>query len=51
MAFLRLYLGVLLPDVDWVVYSDVDTLCRKDVLELTSLFDDTKTIQWVRDMP
>lgn len=51
MAFLRLYLGELLPDVDWVVYSDVDTLWRRDVLELAELFDATKTIQWVRDIP
>ena len=51
MAFLRLYLGELLPDVEWVVYSDVDTLWRRDVLELAGLFDETKTIQWVRDIP
>ena len=51
MAFLRLYLGELLPDVDWVVYSDVDTLWRRDVLELVEFFDETKTIQWVRDIP
>lgn len=50
MAFLRLYLGELLPDVDWVVYSDVDTLWRRDVLELATLFDESKTIQWVRDL-
>lgn len=50
MAFLRLYLGELLPDVDWVVYSDVDTLWRRDVLELATLFDEDKTIQWVRDL-
>ena len=51
MAFMRLYLGELLPDIDWVVYSDVDTLWRRDVLELAGLFDETKTIQWVRDLP
>lgn len=28
MAFLRLYLTELLPDVDWVVYADVDTVWR-----------------------
>ena len=37
MAFLRLYLGELLPEVDWVVYSDVDTLWRRDVLVLPTL--------------
>ena len=51
MTFLRLYLAELLPDVDWVVYSDVDTLWRRDVLELAELFDETKTIQWVKDIP
>lgn len=48
MAFLRLYLGELLPDVDWVVYSDVDTLWHRDVCELWELRDETKAIQWVR---
>ena len=47
MAFLRLYLGELLPDVDWVVYSDVDTVWQRDVSELWKLRDATKTIQWV----
>lgn len=51
MAFLRLYLGELLPNVDWIVYSDVDTLWYRDVLELSKLFDSAKTIQWVRDLP
>ena len=51
MAFLRLYLAELLPDVEWVVYSDVDTLWRRDVLELAELFDETKSIQWVKDIP
>ena len=50
MAFLRLYLGELLPDVDWVVYSDVDTLWYRDVADLWALRDETKTIQWVRDI-
>ena len=46
MTFLRLYLGELLPEVDWVVYSDVDTLWRRDVCELWKLRDGAKTIQW-----
>ena len=49
MTFVRLYLGELLPDVDWLVYSDVDTVWRRDVLELASLFDESKTIQWVKN--
>ena len=51
MAFLRLYLGELLPDVDWVVYSDVDTLWHRDVCELWTLRDDAKTVQWVKSKP
>ena len=51
MAFLRLYLGELLPDVDWVVYSDVDTLWRRDVCELWNLRDESKLIQWVKSSP
>ena len=50
MAFLRLYLGELLPDVDWVLYSDVDTVWRRDVAELWALRDESATIQWVRDL-
>lgn len=50
MAFLRLYLGELLPDVDWVVYSDVDTLWYRDIIELWSLRDQSKTLQWVKDL-
>ena len=51
MAFVRLYLGELLPDVDWVVYSDVDTLWYRDVVELWGERDETKILQWVRDIP
>ena len=51
MAYVRLYLSELLPEIDWVIYSDVDTLWRRDVLELASLFDETKSIQWVKDLP
>ena len=51
MAFLRLYLGELLPDVDWVVYSDVDTIWKRDVCELWGLRDKSKLIQWVKSSP
>ena len=50
MALVRLYLGELLVDVDWVVYSDVDTLWYRDVVELWDARDETKTVQWVRDI-
>lgn len=56
MPYLRLWLPRLLPDVDYVVYSDVDTIWNRDVVELW-----TKTVEarkgnegpaicWVRDM-
>jgi len=50
MTFVRLYLTELLPDCDWVVYSDVDTLWFRDVAELWDLRDEAKSVQWVPDM-
>lgn len=49
MPYLRLFLPELLPDVDWVVYSDVDVIWNRDVCELAGLFDASVAIQWVRD--
>lgn len=49
MPYLRLFLPELLPEVDWIVYSDVDTIWNRDVCELGELFDDSVSIQWVRD--
>lgn len=50
MTYLRLFLPELLPEVDWVVYSDVDTIWNRDVCELAGLFDASVSIQWVRDL-
>lgn len=50
MPYLRLFLPDLMPDVDWVVYSDVDTVWHRDVCELAGLFDPSVSIQWVRDI-
>lgn len=49
MPYLRLFLPEILPDVDWVVYSDVDVIWNRDVCELAGLFDASVAIQWVRD--
>ena len=49
MPYLRLFLPELLPEVEWVVYSDVDTIWNRDVCELEALFDPDVGIQWVRD--
>jgi len=56
MAFVRLYLPELMPEADWVVYSDVDTIWNRDVCELYDTVvesaqseKDAKTVYWVRD--
>lgn len=62
MAFVRLYLPELLPEVDWVVYSDVDTIWNRDVGELWNSIvgssglserpepSSPPMLYWVRDM-
>ena len=52
MAFVRLYLPELLPDADWVIYSDVDTIWNRDVCELWDLATASPApmLYWVRDM-
>lgn len=50
-AFLRLFLGELLPELSWVVYADVDTLWFRDVAELWKERDDKYPICWARDLP
>lgn len=49
MPYLRLFLPDIMSDVDWVVYSDVDTIWNRDVCELAALRDESVSIQWVRD--
>lgn len=57
MAFARLYLPELLPDVDWCVYADCDLLWFRDVAELwdfrvrSTPSGETPTLWWVRDIP
>lgn len=50
MPYLRLFLPELLSTLDWVVYSDVDTIWNRDVCELAELFDASVSVQWVRDI-
>lgn len=40
-AYARLCLPKLLPDIDWCVYADGDTLFVEDPWKLTELFDDS----------
>ena len=50
-AFLRLFLPDLLPDLDWVLWSDVDTLWFRDPAELWRERDETVSVLWSRDIP
>lgn len=50
-TFLRLFFPELLKDLDWVIWSDVDTLWFKDPAMLWRMQDDEKSLLWVRDMP
>ena len=48
--FVRLYLPQLLPDADWVIYSDVDTIWLRDPCLLWDLRDPSRSAQWVADL-
>ena len=50
LPYLRLFLPELLPECDWVIYSDVDTLWFKDPCELWNERDDSVSICWVKDL-
>ncbi len=50
MVFLRLFYCEMF-DVDWVLHTDVDTLWMRDVCELWALRDNSKIVQWCRDIP
>ena len=51
LPYLRLFLPEILPDCDWIIYSDVDTLWFRDPQELWKERDDTVSICWVKDFP
>ena len=50
LPYLRLFLPELLPECDWVIYSDVDTLWFKDPCELWNERDDSVSVCWVKDL-
>lgn len=50
MAYARLMLPTALPDVDWIVYCDVDFLWFRDVAELWALRDDALAFIGVQDL-
>ena len=50
MAYARLLLPEALPDVDYVIYCDVDFLWLRDVAELWKCRDSQYVLQSVKDM-
>lgn len=50
IVFLRLFYCEMF-DFDWVLHADVDTLWLRDVCELWSLRDNSKSVLWCRDIP
>lgn len=51
MPVVRLFCAELFPDVDWVIFSDVDTLWFRDPCELWDLRNEDVSVQWVKDIP
>ena len=51
IAFSRLYLAELFPDLDWVITCDADVMFRGDVAELWKLRDDSVSFIARRDSP
>ena len=51
MPMVRMLLGDLLPDVEWTVYADVDTLWFRDPAELWAERGDGFMFAWCRDIP
>ena len=51
MPMVRMLLGDILPDIDWAIYADVDTLWFRDPAELWAERDDGFTFAWCRDIP
>lgn len=50
-VFIRLFYCDILRDLDWVVYTDVDTLWMRDICELWNMRDQSAAIQWSNDLP
>lgn len=50
-AYFRLLFPKLLPELDRVVYADVDTVWFRDPEELWSIDTHDKAIWWVKDIP
>lgn len=51
IAFSRLYLAELFPDLDWIITCDADVLFRGDIAELWALRDDNVSFIAHKDCP
>ena len=49
--FLRLYFPEEFPDIDWLLWSDVDVLWFRDPVSFWSERESAATLVWVRDIP
>lgn len=50
-AYLRLFFAELLPELDWVIWSDVDTIWLRDIAGLWKERDESVSLLWSRDLP
>lgn len=50
-TFVRIFFPEMLPELDWVLWSDVDTLWFRDPIELWNERDGRSSIVWVEDLP
>lgn len=50
-AFLRLFLPEFFPELDWVLYADVDTLWFRDPCDLWNERDQSVSLLWSPDCP
>lgn len=51
VTYSRMFIQDILPDLDWAIYVDGDTLWLGDVAKLWALRDETKLIQASKDPP
>lgn len=49
--FLRLYFPEEFPDIDWLLWSDVDVLWFRDPIRFWNERDSAVSLVWVRDIP
>lgn len=50
-AYIRLFFPETMPELEWVLWSDVDTLWFKDPIALWEERDSSASVVWVEDLP